>query len=439
MIAPATLVLTLMLCVAILNVPRKHVISIYVIGMCFVPADQAMVISGLDFKVLRIFAFVGCLRIVMKGEHYRGRLNLMDWLYVFWVVAGTLAYLLVWGSGKAFIYKLGVLVDTFMLYYVFRSYITDIADIVRAMMVLVGSIIVMTPFVMFEQFYGVNPFYILGRDYTSHRDGRIRCSAAFSHAILLGSFAASIMPMSIALLRASSRKNMATKLFCLLGVVCSIYVTIASASSGPILALMAGIGAVLCFRYRKYAGIAAYGLFGLVIFLHLTMKAPVWHLFSRIDVAGGSTGYHRYHLYDQTVNNFSEWALIGVKGVAHWNVWAGDITSMYVAQAVFGGLLTLLLFIWMVALCLRFSWRCSLLRLDLALQWLLWGFFCSFLTHVVSFLSVSYFGQITMLMTMSFAMCAFLIQRKKRLMEMGRSPEFAAAKQRRKTPLFNPA
>ena len=42
------------------------------------------------------------------------------------------------------------------------------------------------------------------------------------------------------------------------------------------------------------------------IFLHMVMKTPVWHLISRIDIAGGSSSYHRYELVDQCIRHFSD-------------------------------------------------------------------------------------------------------------------------------------
>ena len=45
--------------------------------------------------------------------------------------------------------------------------------------------------------------------------------------------------------------------------------------------------------------------------MHVLMKQPVWHLLSRVDVAGGSTGWHRYHLVDKFIENWREWWLLG--------------------------------------------------------------------------------------------------------------------------------
>ena len=386
------------------------------------PADQAVVIAGLDFKVLRIFALIGCVRIFAKHEFGRVVVNQLDWLFIFWILSGTIAYLILWGTTQALIYKLGVLVDTYMLYFVFRNYVRDMQDVKRAMHILVMCMIFLTPLVLIEYFSGQNPFSILGRDAVSFREGKIRCSAAFSHAILLGSFAASIVPLAIALQRAAGKKSRNAKLY-LVGIVCSVIVTFASASSGPIIALLAGLVSIMAFRYRHYTGIITYASIGLLFFLHMVMKAPVWHLVSRIDISGGSTGYHRFYLIDQTIKNFGEWALIGVKGVAHWGVWAGDVTSMYIAQGVSGGFLCMVLFIWMIVLGLRILWKTSMLKIEMSHRWLCWGAFCSLLTHCLSFLSVAYFGQIIMMLTLGLVFAAMISQNKMKYLAEAKSEQ----------------
>lgn len=419
MIAPATVLVATALSMAIVSVPRNRVLPLYIIGMCFVPADQALVLVGLDFKVLRILALVGCIRIAFKNEAGVIKLTLIDQLFITWSLVGTVAYILLWGTGRAVIYKLGGLVDSLLLYYVFRVYLRNFDDFRRVLHTLVVCLIFLTPLVVFEHVQGVNPFAIMGRDVTSFREGRIRCSAAFSHAILLGSFAASIVPIAAALAITSRSK---IKYLYLGGAACAIYVTFASASSGPIIALLAGLLCVFLFKHRRLTGLATWSMVVVAGVLHVSMDAPVWHLISRIDLTGGSTGYHRFYLIDQTVKNFGEWALLGVKGVAHWGVWAGDVTSMYIAQAVGGGLANMVLFVWLLVLAMKIFWKSSMLPIDLASKWLIWGFFASFLSHSASFLSVAYFGQISMLLTLGFVAAAFFLERGPQLVALRKQP-----------------
>jgi hypothetical protein len=48
------------------------------------------------------------------------------------------------------------------------------------------------------------------------------------------------------------------------------------------------------------------------------MKAPVWFLIARIDLAGGSSGYHRAMLIDTFLRHFGDWWLLGTKDAFSW-------------------------------------------------------------------------------------------------------------------------
>lgn len=404
---PVTLIVTLILGAAIFYVPKSRIVPILIIGMCFVPAHQALVIAGLNFKVLRILAILATVRMFYKNEYITFTFNKIDKLFFCWGIVGFIAFVILWGTMQSFILKMGISIDTFLIYFVFRNYLRTLNDIRLTMVTLIASMVVLTPFVIVEQFFGKNLFSVMGQSASAIRDGRIRCFAAFSHSILLGSFSASVAPIAIALLKANTVKRY--NVYYVIGILCSVYITIASASSGPIISLAAGLIVTLAFRFRKYTGKVTLSVIALVALLHMVMKEPVWHLVARLNPTGSSTGYHRFVLIDKTIKNFSEWALYGVRSVEHWGVWAGDVTSMYIAQAVTGGFLTMVLFIWTLFFSMKSIWKASMLPLPVDQRWLLWGMFSAFFTHCVSFLSVAYFGQSLMLLILSFAIASVLL------------------------------
>ncbi len=411
MITGPTLLLALMLSAAIMLVPRKYVLSVYIIGMCFIPAEQAVVIAGLDFKVLRILALVGILRIIIKKEKVYIRINKLDKFVIAWCVLGTIALTLNIGTFGAFVNRLGRLVDILFLYYVFRIMIRDFKDIELIIKTLLLCMIAMTPFIFIEYIQGKNLFMVLGREPTSFREGRIRCAGAFSHAILLGSFSAAVLPLAIAMSKRSVERMFSWRLLWFISIGCTFFVTIASASSGPILAMLVGIIFAMGYRFRKYLGLAFYGFLALLFILHLAMKKPVWHLVARIDVSGGSTGYHRYNLINQTINNFGDWALLGTTGatVQSWGIHVGDVTSMYILQGIDGGLATFLVFAIMIVIMCRVFWKLSLEKLPKKETLIAWGIFASAMSHAASFFSVAYFGQIQMILILWLAMAAYLL------------------------------
>ena len=50
-----------------------------------------------------------------------------------------------------------------------------------------------------------------------------------------------------------------------------------------------------------------WAFFGTLLLLHLAMNNPVWHLLARVNVVGGSTGWHRYHLIDKAIEHLEWW------------------------------------------------------------------------------------------------------------------------------------
>ena len=75
------------------------------------------------------------------------------------------------------------------------------------------------------------------------------------------------------------------------------------------------------------------------------MKAPVWYLMARIDLVGGSTGWHRAYLIDQALMHLSEWWIAGTDYTRDWMPYGvswspdhSDITNHYILLGVTGGI-----------------------------------------------------------------------------------------------------
>jgi hypothetical protein len=126
-------------------------------------------------------------------------------------------------------------------------------------------------------------------------------------------------------------------------------------------------------------------------------------LISRIDLVGGSTGWHRYHLIDGAIRNINEWALVGTMSTAHWGWGLQDVTNQYVLEGVRGGMLTLALFLltlWLGFRQVGIAWRAAPSRE--ALNWA-WAIGVSLFVHAASFMAVSYFGQGQLVWMLSLA------------------------------------
>jgi hypothetical protein len=141
----------------------------------------------------------------------------------------------------------------------------------------------------------------------------------------------------------------------------------------------------------------------------MVMKAPVWHLISRVSAVGGSTSSHRFQLIDQCIRRFDEWWMFGTKSTYHWGHFLFDVANHYIAQCVNGGLMTFLLFISVLTCCFFFVSRVLCRCLDLEVpEYLVWCVGTTMMVHCFCFVGLSYFGQITPLLSLHIAMIGSL-------------------------------
>jgi len=351
-----------------------------------------LIIFDLDFTCLRILIVAGIVRLTAKREAIVINWNTFDKLIFVWAIVSAIIYCIQWADLRAAIYKSGRLFDIFGLYWLFRQTIRSWDDVAFAVKIFAICALLMVPLVLMEKATGTNPFRVLGRVGTAYREGKYRCQAAFPHSIIFGAFWATLVPLFLAAKIAGKNSGLY-----LTAIISSVVMVWASASSTPYGALGAGLVLFALFPVRHYGRIIAYSAIAGLAALHMVMKAPVWHLLARIDLVGGSTGWHRFNLIDQAIRHFGEWALLGTRSTAHWGYHLFDVTNEYCFQAVEGGLVSLILFAAILVAAVQALGWYSRAGLNREERWLAWGSCISLLVHCVAFISVAYFGQIHML------------------------------------------
>ncbi len=383
---------------------RKYILLPYVVGACFAPADQAIVVSTLNFQVLRILVIAGMLRLALRGEIVHVRWNRLDKLILAWFVVSSLVYTAQWMTLAAFVNRCGRFVEWMCLYWVFRQTVRSWKDLRFAYLALAVCAIVMAPFVLTERTTGVNPFVVLGRVMTNVREGQFRCQATFPHAIMMGLFWATLVPLFVGF----ARQKGGGRSLLWGGVGASTIMILLTASSTPILTLVAVGGLLAAFRYRQHTGRAAWGVLGTLIALQFIMHAPVWNLIARVGVVSGSTGWHRYYLIDQAIRHFPQWALLGTQETASWGLGLEDVTNQFILEGVRGGFVAFVLFCAIVFVGARAAARLAMRLRDPSESFLAWGVFVTIIGHCLSFLGVAYFGQIDMIWYLLLASTAFV-------------------------------
>jgi hypothetical protein len=400
---PVALLILAAMGVLTLVLPRRYAIWPMSIVACFITPAQRIVIVGADFAFLRIMILFGCARLVLRGEMRHPGWGKLDTALSLWVTAELVFGVMQSGLG-ILMNRLGFAFDAIGMYLLFRILIRQWDDVKMAVL---GFSVIVIPVAlffalelrtgrnMFAAFGGVTPTTII-------RDGRLRCQAAFAHPILAGLFWAALLPLMVAQFWESAGRRYIAGV----GVAGALFVIFACASASAITALaFAAIGgAVYPLRYRLR--LIRWGFVCLLVVLHMIMKAPVWHLITRFDIVGGSSGYHRYQLIDGAIRHVNEWWLMGsTKGTGHWGWFTFDVTNYYIVQGLHGGILLLGLYVVLIGRAFGAVgrlWRRS--ENDKRMMAWSWCLGISLFVHATNFIVITYFGQIDMIWYLLLAM-----------------------------------
>jgi hypothetical protein len=398
-----TLVFTLLLGGLILALRRSRALLPLVLAACVIPTSQRLVVASLDFPMIRILLLCGGARLLLRGELRSLRVGALDLAFWSWLLLGTLVHAAREGS-EALVYRLGLGFDALGVYLLVRQLIRRPRDLMRLVEQLAWIAVAVALAMAVEHGSGRNPFSVFGDagEVAPIRDGRLRSSGAFSHPIMAGSFGASAMPLGLGLVLIGRRR-----LLGILGLLAGTAIAFFSGSSGPGFATAAGLLGWGLWRIRRHLRAFRWGLAGAVVLVHFAREKPVWHLLVRASHFVGGTGWHRYLLIDAFVSRFREWWLLGVSSTAHWGWGLQDVTSQYVLEGVRGGLVTLIAFLAVLGLAFRGLGRSMTPGRESCPQnQLAWALGVALGVHCVSFVSVSYFGQMQLLFFLLFAMIA---------------------------------
>lgn len=406
-IHPIGLAAIIVLGIGMLLLPRRYALLPMIAMACFIAPAQRLVIAGLDFNLLRVLVLFAWARIILRNEGAGFVWKPLDTVLLLWAAVSVVTYTLLIGSTSAFVNRLGIAFDAVGMYFVFRCLLRTWDDVDRTIL---GFIVISIPVAfafLVEWSTGRNGFAFFGGvpETTAVRAGRLRCQGAFAHPILAGCFWAAVMPM----IAARWWKGGACRTWVAIGLAASGLIVFACSSSTPVMAVLLSLVGAGCFILRRHMSLVRWAILLMLVSLHMVMNRPVWHLICRINVVGGSAGWHRYQIIDQALKHLDEWWLLGTPSVAHWQVWAGDITNQYVVEGIMGGMAKLGLFV--ASIVLAFSGVGRLWRRHekdpyrLALSWALG---VALFVHCVNYIGVAYFGQIITVWYLQLAMIASL-------------------------------
>jgi hypothetical protein len=355
-------------------------------------------------RVLLIAAWV---RILSRGEHRDLQISALDKAFMLLSACLILTETLqTGGAGFAFGVANNVL-DALGTYFLCRIFFQSAEDLKHILICLAAICVLVAAFMSLEFLTGRNWLAPLGamQDMVVSRLGRRRCGASFGVPITAGTFGAVLLPLFIACWWQGDKM----KKWAIPGCVASTVITLTAGSASPLTAYAAGIGALLVWPLRGHMRRIRWAALFSLLALHIVMKAPVWALIARIQVVPGASAWHRYNILDNFIRNIGEWWLYGIKSTEHWGWEADDLANQYCVIAKHGGLLAVIIFVYVLALAFREVGRTvTQVDQDKPTALLAWSFGAMLFANVTAFIGIAYVDQTKIVWYASLAMLASL-------------------------------
>jgi hypothetical protein len=336
---------------------QPYALAVMIASMVCYPSYLVVRLGVFDISVGRFvvfFFFLRCLLFSRRG--FRFQWNALDTLMCvnmgLWVVIPILVY--GWPTGKILENRSGMMMDTFLIYWVYRLSLRDLASLSRFLKVLPLILIPLAVMGLMESITGYLPYTELmkycpwerpGLGVWTPRMGLMRAVGFAGHPIMFGILFVMFIPLFYSMKHLYLRKEWCY--FCLLMLMVGCF---SSMSSGP---WMMGL-VLLFFLYLEKKKGWIKPLIGMFILLVLLVailsNRPFYHVFfSYLNPIGG-TSWHRAKLIELAIQHFSEWCLYGYGGVdpgwgpalgARWT----DITNHFILIAVDYGLVGFVFFL----------------------------------------------------------------------------------------------
>lgn len=401
------------LVVYVIRTDRQNLFFPFVLLSLFISQGQRISIAGIDFSLIRILTLVAFLRILGKNELKFFESSPLDFPFFAWMVSSVVVFFLRERTSASLIFSVGRAVDNILLYIVFRTAFDTKEDLFEQMRKYSLLLIPVFLFFLLERFTGRNIFAYFGGvpAITVVRAGRLRCQGSFAHPIIGGVFIAGFLPLLYIAWRTESIK----KSVYMAGMILTFGIVYLTASSTPVISLGLFFMGMLMTLFIRHRSLFFPGIVLMLIALSFVMEAPVYHLISRIDLTGGSTGWHRYFLIHQAVLHFREWVFLGISTTGQWGGVLFDITNQYILEGIRGGFISLGFFLATIVTAFRLiggALSQKPVKDDAILYWYLG---VAMLQHVMNFFAVSYFGEATTLLLLHLALIGSLIPKKKKL------------------------
>lgn len=399
---PFSMSLLLLLSIFILFLNGVWVTLPLLISAFYITSAQGVEIGFASLYVSRILCLLYLVRFFIRNDFKRiKRINDIDKLMVVFVLVYNTMVFFQKNNDGLYINNIGRSIDIVMTYLCFRLFVQKIEDLEKLIVSMLIMLIPIMILMVYEKVTGYNFLSFLGGvpEYSAIRENVIRAQGPFQHPITAGTTAGTLIPLFYYFFY-PERKFVFLSTLGIMGTIAIIYST---GSSGPIMTALFSCIGLAVWTLRDKMRIVRYSLISACILSEIYMKAHFWYILAKIDLVGGSTGYHRAELITQAINHINEWWLVGTNYTRHWmptgvswSVNQTDITNMYISMGVLGGLPLLILFILIIVVGFQYVGKAmhSFDSYEMKNKFLFWVLGVTLFSHILTFFTISYFDQI---------------------------------------------
>lgn len=299
--------------------------------------------------------------------------------------------------------RLGNLMDTWLVYMIFRIFITDfdkmstfiklicIPVTFTAILGIIESCTSWQPYVPFRQFC---PWFDMAYN-IEPRHGFMRAIGSFGHPIMFGMSFGIFCPLIFALRHSKNGWRYMAYVFTAMAILGAM----SSMSNGGWVMIILVIFCLFLERAKHFVKPLIWLFTGFCIFTQIASNRNFYHVLASYAALLSGSGWHRARLIDCAIEHFYEWYLVGYKGEdPGWgeNLGMGmtDITNEFILAGVKFGVLGVITLcgIFIVAFQqLIFSYKSSS---DPVFRSWIWATGTLLIALATTFMSVSIFGQV---------------------------------------------
>jgi len=417
-----TLTFALIACLLVIVLRPQYAVAAFIAALLWYPSYLAVSVGTIDIVVGRFVVAVLLVRCILSDE-LRSRfvwcpldtfvaISMAVSVVTYFFTADKPVMLIVESRG-------GFLMDTWCAYLAARFVVNDRRKLISLIkcigvilvpLALLGVVESVTGWQAFAPLWRFSPWFREGgRFVADKRFGFTRAVGPFSHTILFGGGFAMLLPLIYYLRHERNRWH--SLAYVLSGI--ALLGALSSFSSGPWVMTFVVIFCLALEGHKRWVKrLFLFSVFSCIV-IGIASNRPFYHVLADMANPLGGAGWHRAKLIDLAIENFDKWWMVGYGdedpgwGESLGMTWT-DVTNEYILSGVRYGILGVLATLAVLAQAFRGLLTTYRKMAHPAMKSLCWAFGSMLFGVAVTWVSVSFFGQITTLFHLCLGMIGSL-------------------------------